>query len=241
MRVSQAYTRPVAPAAQGAQRASAIAPGGAPPLADVTSVAGIPQAELTTKVVAAIAGLMHEVERLREELERMRKRNVYLEKLADQDALLPVANRRSFVRELSRSMGLSQRYGTPSTLIYVDVNEMKKVNDGFGHSAGDAVLEHIAKILLENTRETDVVGRLGGDEFAVLLQQVDETVGLRKAEELMAKIGATPLIWNDRQIPVSATCGACTLDGRGDAGAAIDAADHAMYLRKRARSEAPAP
>ena len=202
----------------------------------MTSIAGIPEAELTPKVRAAIAALLHEVGKLREELRETRNRNAYLEKLADEDTLLPIANRRSFVRELARSLALGQRYGTPSTLVYIDVNGMKLVNDEFGHAAGDAVLEHVAGVLLSNTRQTDVVGRLGGDEFAVLLQQADEVRGRAKGEELAARIAAKPVEWKQQEIRVSVSCGIYSTIGNEQPGDVIDAADRAMYDRKRASS-----
>lgn len=200
---------------------------------DVTSIAGIPEAELTPKVRAAIEALLHEVAQLREELRETRNRNAYLERLADEDTLLPIANRRSFIRELSRSLALGQRYGTPSTLVYIDVNGMKRVNDEFGHAAGDAVLQHVADVLLSNTRQTDVVGRLGGDEFAVLLQQADEVRGRAKGEELAAKIAAKPVEWKQREIRVSVSCGTYSTTGNEQPGDVLDAADRAMYDRKR--------
>src|SRR5581483_1972703 len=103
------------------------------------------------------------------ELVQANARIVELERLADEDALMPVANRRAFVRELSRMIAFTQRYGLPSSVVYFDINGMKQINDSHGHTAGDAALQHIAKILVDNIRSSDLVGRLGGDEFAVIL------------------------------------------------------------------------
>ena len=149
-------------------------------IGDITSVMGIPAHELTPKVRAAIGELMEEVDSLRREVQIQRERADRNEKLADEDALLPVVNRRAFVRELSRNMTFAQRYGTPSSVLYFDVNNMKTVNDSFGHSAGDAVLREVAATLLDNIRNSDVVGRLGGDEFGVILAQADEDVAARE-------------------------------------------------------------
>ena len=85
--------------------------------------------------------------------------------LADEDSLLPVINRRAFVRELSRAMSFAQRYTQPSSLAFFDVNNMKTINDELGHAAGDAALMHVAEMLLEHVRHSDVVGRLGGDQW----------------------------------------------------------------------------
>ncbi|MDP6344948.1 MAG: GGDEF domain-containing protein, partial [Alphaproteobacteria bacterium] len=135
---------------------------GAPAPSDSASVMGIPEPELTPKVRQAIMTLMQEVDNLRNDLERANSRLVHLERLADQDTLVPIPNRRAFVRELSRVISYSQRYDTPASLIYFDLNNFKQINDDHGHAAGDAALLHVADTLLENLRESDAVGRLGG-------------------------------------------------------------------------------
>ena len=138
-------------------------------ISDVSTVMGIPEAELTPKVRTAIMTLLEEVKTLRAELEGGKKRIDHLERLTDQDTLVPVANRRAFVREMSRIMAYSQRYDVPSGVLYFDLNGMKQINDTFGHAAGDAALRGLANIFIENVRQSDVVGCLGGDEFGVIL------------------------------------------------------------------------
>jgi GGDEF domain-containing protein len=157
------------------------------------SVLGIPQDELTRKVQEAIVKLMEEVDTLRQELDQSLSRIEYLEQLADQDSLAPVANRRAFVRELSRNLSYSERYGTSSSVIYFDLNGLKQLNDTRGHAAGDAAILKVAKILASNVRESDIVGRLGGDEFGVMLSHADEDAARSKAEFLAESIAADPL------------------------------------------------
>jgi diguanylate cyclase (GGDEF)-like protein len=205
------------------------------PAGDVTSILGIPEPELTAKVKAAILTLMQEVDRLRKELDTMRQRNKHLERLADQDSLVPLVNRRAFVRELSRIMALGQRYGVASTLVYFDINGMKQINDTHGHAAGDAALLQVADTVLENVRTSDVVGRLGGDEFGVILYQSDEELSQQKAEMLANAIRSRPLIWEGQDIPISLSYGFYTLTGDENAGDALDKADRAMYAQKQAR------
>ena len=89
---------------------------------DTATVLGVPEAELTPKVRAALSQLMEEVDGIRNALQEAQRRIDYLERVADQDSLLPVYNRRAFVRELSRVMAYSERYGTPSGVIYFDIN-----------------------------------------------------------------------------------------------------------------------
>lgn len=208
-------------------------------ISDTASIMGIPADELTSKVRDAIMQLMAEVENLRQDLDQSRARIEYLERLADQDTLAPVANRRAFVRELSRVMSFSERYSSPSSVIYLDVNGLKEVNDTYGHAAGDAVLMRVADILIENVRESDVVGRLGGDEFAVILFQGDQNAAAEKAATLVERIESRPLDWNGQTIPIRLAHGIYTFQGDDDPGTALAAADKAMYVQKNADKEGP--
>ena len=214
-------------AAGGAAKAGAPVP--------TTSLMGIPAEEVTPKVRIAIETLMREVERLRRDVEEMKRRNATLEKLADEDTLLPVVNRRAFVRELSRSMSFAQRYGKPSSVSFFDVNNMKSINDTYGHAGGDAALMHVAQTLLANVRHSDVVGRLGGDEFGVILVQVDDAVAEAKTAELAEKISAEAAVWNGEAIDVSIAYGHYVFCGEEDADDALSAADRAMYAQKTSK------
>jgi len=203
--------------------------------ADTASVLGIPEAELTPHVRAAITMLMEEVARLRDELRMTKRRISDLEELADTDALLPVANRRAFVRELSRMMSYAERYGTPHSLIYFDLNGMKAINDRHGHAAGDAALIHVSDVLNDSTRETDVVGRLGGDEFGVLLAQAGEATAREKAEALAEQISTEGVPWNGETLSLSVAFGVHPIRAGQDVDDAIQAADRAMYAHKGER------
>jgi diguanylate cyclase (GGDEF)-like protein len=174
-----------------------------------------------------------ELEQLRAELDAARARITQLERLADEDSLAPIANRRAFVRELSRMIAFTRRYGPPSSVIYFDVNSMKQINDTHGHPAGDAALRHVAEILAKNVRESDIVGRLGGDEFGVILAQTSQEQANAKGVALAQAIGATPLRWGKFEIPISAAYGVYSFTGSDDAQVAIEAADKAMYKQKR--------
>jgi diguanylate cyclase (GGDEF)-like protein len=202
--------------------------------AEIVSLSGIPEPELTPRVTQAILALMGEVQQLRRQLDDAKSRISYLERLADEDALMPIANRRAFVRELSRAMAFAQRYGTPSSVVYFDLNGLKRINDEHGHAAGDAALQHVARILVDSVRNTDVVGRLGGDEFGVLLMQSDEETARKKAESLAAAIVLRPLLWQAGEIALSAAFGVHAITPEENAAEAIDAADRAMYQNKRA-------
>jgi diguanylate cyclase (GGDEF)-like protein len=225
----RSLNRAAAPSAAGANQTAALSA-----TADSAAVMGVPETKLTPKVRAAIMGLLDEVQRLRDELRQSVKRIAYLERLADQDSLLPVINRRAFVRELSRMLSFGDRYGIVSSVLYFDINGMKAINDTHGHAAGDAALARAAEILAENIRESDVVGRLGGDEFGVILAQADIAVAHEKAASLAAAIEDAPLIWKGCEIEVGVAYGAQIFGAGDNADRVLDAADQAMYQRKQA-------
>jgi len=156
-----------------------------------------------------------------------------LEQLADQDTLAPIANRRAFVREMSRIMAFSQRYGTASSVLYFDVDGLKTVNDTYGHGAGDALLLFIANLLVENIRESDIVGRLGGDEFGVLLAQADKAGAIEKAASLAQAVAEAEFIWQGTRLPLSLSYGAYSFQPGEDVSTALANADKAMYDNKR--------
>ena len=222
--VASAYARRVEPAS-GADTVETLVP---------ASVLGIPEAEFTPKVRDAIMGLMSEVDSLRRELNQTRKRLDEAEKAADQDHMLPLLNRRAFVRELTRYIAFTDRYNTPASLIYFDLNHLKSTNDSLGHAAGDAVLTQFSKVLMAQVRESDCVGRLGGDEFAVLLSHATQDQALKKADALADAVQTKPAEWNGQSITMSFAYGAFELKAGDTADAAIARADEAMYAQKRA-------
>jgi diguanylate cyclase (GGDEF)-like protein len=224
-------TRPVAATAYARAAEAAASPN--PIAGAVTNVLGIPESEFTPRVRDAIMTLMGEVDALRRELQQTKTRLETVEKEADQDQLLPVFNRRAFVRELARYIAFTDRYGTPASLLYFDLDSFKQVNDTFGHAGGDAVLAHFAEVLLDNVRDSDCVGRLGGDEFGVLLSHATQEQATRKADFLAEKLRAEPAAWNGLQIPVGFSYGAFELKSGENADSAMARADEAMYAHKR--------
>ena len=215
-------------AADGQEPASAFSP-----LNVTTSVLGIPEAEFTPRVRDAIMTLMHEVERLRHELEHTNVRLEELAKAADQDMLLPILNRRAFIREVSRFTAFAERYGTPSSLVYIDLDNFKTVNDAHGHSAGDAVLRHFSDLIAGQIREGDVLARIGGDEFAVILAHSTLDQAMKKSLSLLESLRDNPPTWNGQTVSLTFSCGVCELQAGIEPDQAISRADKAMYAEKR--------
>lgn len=182
-----------------------------------------------------VASLMAEVERLRREIAVARARIGELEARADIDPLLDILNRRGFERELKRALAYVKRYGTQASLMFIDLDGFKTVNDRHGHSTGDALLKALSRQLLARVRASDIVGRLGGDEFGVVLWRVDEAQVSEKARELEALIGTVSVMHGQTQVQVGASVGTAPLLPAATPAAVIDAADRSMYVRKEER------
>lgn len=202
-------------------------------ITDTASVMGIPAEEMTPKVRNAIMTLMEEVDRMRRDLDQAQRRISELEQLADRDALVPMSNRRAFVRELSRMISFAERYEVPTSLIYFDVNDLKHINDSLGHPAGDAALKHVADVILSNIRESDLAARLGGDEFAVVLPNAQEEAAHAKATSLAAAIHDTPFDWKGQRLNIRVAYGAYSFRPGEDAAKALEEADRKMYAHKQ--------
>ena len=218
-----------------ALRAAAAAQAGESSRApDSAQFLGIDETELTASVRAALTALLSEIDELRQEVGRLKAHLNEAESLADRDALTPLLNRRAFMRELKRVTAFAQRYGSPASLIYFDIDGFKAVNDRFGHAAGDAALQAVADRLIRSVRETDVVARLGGDEFAVILAQADLGAAQAKAASLAAAIAAEPVACGDWLAPIRISYGLRQIDPDANAEQLLAEADAAMYARKRA-------
>lgn len=202
---------------------------------DSTAFLGLTEAELTPAVRGAIQTLLSEVTDLRGEVGRLKARLAEVEGLADRDALTPLLNRRAFLRELSRVRTFGQRYGSPSSLVFFDLDEFKRVNDRFGHAAGDAALKAVAERLTANVRESDVVGRMGGDEFGVILVQADHAVAEAKAHALARAIEGAPLEFGDWTHPIHVSFGVREITAEAEPEILLAEADAAMFARKRQR------
>jgi diguanylate cyclase (GGDEF)-like protein len=188
---------------------------------------------------SAAARLLAEVERLAAELEASRVCISDLESRIDVDPLTETLNRRGFERELKRSLAYVKRYGANATLIYLDLDEFKPVNDRHGHAAGDAVLKAVAAALIREVRASDVVARIGGDEFAVLMWNLPDTDAVAKAVELERAVYATPVRWGASTMVVGASAGVAFVGPLDTPAEVLARADAAMYARKTERRQRP--
>lgn len=184
------------------------------------------------------AMLAAEVERLVQQLAAARRQLAALEARADVDPLTELPNRRAFERDLARSLACVKRHGTPAALLYLDLDDFKRVNDRHGHSGGDVILRAVASVLGRHVRESDVVARIGGDEFALLLWNCDEANAAAKALALESAIGRTTATHDGAALTIGASVGIALLLPLDQPAETIARADRAMYARKAARRAA---
>ncbi|MDP3340390.1 sensor domain-containing diguanylate cyclase [Frigidibacter sp.] len=136
-----------------------------------------------------------------------------LRQIAMSDGLTGAMTRRGLVEAAEREIARSRRYGSAASVIVLDVDHFKLVNDVYGHPTGDAVLRMIAQRCMGALREGDLFGRLGGEEFAVLLPQTDAKGALDLAERLREVVAAAPVDANGVSLRVTASFGVCSLTG----------------------------
>jgi diguanylate cyclase (GGDEF)-like protein len=153
------------------------------------------------------------------------------EEAAFTDHLTGLANRRRFERQLEREVARKERYGHPFTLLMIDIDSFKDLNDSYGHDAGDDAIRRLSKVLREGTRGIDLAARIGGEEFAVLLVETNKEGGFEVAERLRVAIKVLE-VPTARHITASFGVAECPTDAQ-TAADVWKAADVALYEAKR--------
>ncbi|MGD2067673.1 MAG: diguanylate cyclase [Gemmatimonadota bacterium] len=190
--------------------------------------------ERTVLVLRDVTDRVRMEEELKEKSHALREANAELERLANTDVLTGLANRRQFMMSLRREVGRSHRYGRAVSLILLDLDRFKAVNDTYGHPAGDSVLRAVGLVLRDISREMDVPARLGGEEFAVLLPETDAEGARAVAERLRGKLAALEHTGPDgSRFRVTASLGVAELAAAGGTAPRLHhAADRALYEAK---------
>ncbi|MBT0963140.1 PAS domain S-box protein [Denitromonas iodatirespirans] len=134
-----------------------------------------------------------------------------LVRLATTDALTGVANRRRFLEQLEMELARAKRFGQPATLLMLDIDHFKRVNDTYGHATGDAVLQHFARLTQQRLRRIDLFGRLGGEEFAILLTGTDGAGARHFSEQFRRAVAQTPAAAKG-EISISVSIGVAEFD-----------------------------
>ncbi len=172
-----------------------------------------------------------------QQLTEQQERITQLERLSLTDELTNLANRRGFHEFLRRTLAAARRHGETGVMAYVDVNEFKSVNDAHGHDLGDEALRHIARLLDQNMRLSDVAARLHGDEFAVLLTRVTPAQGAIRARQIQRLLNETPFVSGRLTLPLRASFGIAAYGPETESADLLRRADRAMYEEKRVRDD----
>jgi diguanylate cyclase (GGDEF)-like protein len=155
--------------------------------------------------------------------------------LAVTDDLTGIANRRQFFERARQECARSLRSHAPLSLVCLDIDHFKPVNDGHGHAAGDLCLQHFVALAAARLREPDVLARLGGDEFAILLPDTVAEEAHRIADDILAAVRTTPVVWRTATLTLTASAGVAewTPDVGRDAAELAARGDQALYLSKQ--------
>jgi len=202
-------------------------------ISDQLSMLGIPDEQMTDEVKLAVTALLEKLEDTTRELSRTKENLSEMERLVDVDCVAPIPNRRAFMRRLNWAISMYQRYEHPSTLLYFDINDFKKINDDHGHAAGDLAILHVSHLLSSVMRGSDFLARIGGDEFAVIMYYANEDAARKRGELINQKLKSTPFMFAGKQLQLSTACGTYAIKPGDDAEACIAAADMSMYVDKR--------
>ena len=195
----------------------------------------------STEVIEAVSQIVNATSNMQSQISRVEKRleaqTAQVEKhvtLAGRDDLTGLPNRRTFDKELIRLHQDFQSHERPYSLILLDVDHFKKVNDQFGHQVGDAVLRELGQTLLEQIREGDTACRYGGEEFAVLLPFTTEEDAKLVAERIRKECDAKKFNANDKCNHITISAGVSTVEKRLTPEIVVQRADLSLYAAKEA-------
>ncbi len=167
--------------------------------------------------------------------EELKARNVLLERIATTDDLTGLPNRRNFFDTARTIVALAKRNDLPIACLMIDIDFFKKINDTYGHLAGDMVLKKVAEVMLKNKREGELLARFGGEEFVMCLFKADEAAAFGAAERFRKRIDEMKIQLDESKaifVTVSAGCSALAGDSLTDIDKLIAMADEALYRAK---------
>ena len=169
---------------------------------------------------------------LEDEVETAHSRESKLKNLAETDSLTGLYNRKYIFSHLNKAIGNAHQYSADLCLLMLDIDHFKKVNDTYGHQAGDEVLKQVAVTITKTMRDRDIVGRYGGEEFILGLINITSEHAKRIAERIRNTIADTPISINEQVIQITVSIGLACLDMEDDLKGLIKRADMALYSAK---------
>ncbi|UUY06997.1 diguanylate cyclase [Pseudomonas sp. J452] len=190
--------------------------------------------QATNSVVEHVCLIIYDVTNVAVNKHQLQSANGQLKHLSRTDRLTGLNNRGHWEEELKREYSRHRRYGSTAALVMFDIDHFKKVNDTYGHQAGDKVIQAVADVVRKEARDTDIAGRYGGEEFVILLPDVDSAGARLFAERLRQKTEALQVDYDGQLIPFTISLGVADLaQSSNDHQQLIEWADHALYQSKR--------
>ncbi|MEJ2346238.1 MAG: diguanylate cyclase [Gammaproteobacteria bacterium] len=179
-----------------------------------------------------ISELTERLQLLERESTQLRDQAGRERKLALFDPLTGTHNRMAYEERLQQEFERWKRFGEPLSLVIIDIDDFKQVNDGYGHKAGDKVLGTVGRLLRERLRATDFLARYGGEEFVILMPGADANAAHRVADELRASIEGCGFHYRNQPVAITVCCGVAEFRESDQPDAVFERADAALYLAK---------
>lgn len=198
-----------------------------PSALDILEMTGFPVATVRVLGVIFLGAVMLEQH-------RRNRAEAQVRALAYVDELSGLANRRAFSRQLSREWSRWERYGEHFTIVILDIDTFKAINDQYGHPVGDVVIQRLAKIMLAESRGSDVVARTGGEEFGLLLPHTSSETGARVAERIRTRVAETVIQAEGAEVRFTVSLGvSADVDRYKSMSKCLSGADRALYEAKK--------
>lgn len=170
---------------------------------------------------------------LEQESQQLRQRLNQEHQQAIQDSLTGIFNRLAYEERMEQEFARWKRYYQPLVILIFDIDHFKKINDTYGHKAGDKALKLIAKTLQKNLRESDFLARFGGEEFLVLMPQTELAAALGAADKLRQAVKSNQFHYQQKRVHITISCGAAQFQEGDSIDSAFQRADQALYKAKQ--------
>ena len=172
------------------------------------------------------------MEEAEKRIKRQEIRIKHLESLAVTDELTQLLNRRGFLQQFQYSLSISRRSNTGGSLMVLDLDKFKQINDTYGHSAGDDVLQNVVISISKVVRESDIVGRIGGDEFSILMPGASPVTVMKRISQIHSAISDINFPWNYKNITIRSSIGRYDYQADENEQEILNLADTNMYEQK---------